>query len=239
MIIIFGGSGTLGTDIIESLKNKNALCIVANKRYSDVVQHYSNKPNIKKIFKVNLENKSELDFFLSESIKEYHYKISGIVLNFAKTLNQENLDYSIEAEKVFRLNYGASATIYSFFSNLLQNQNSQNKFRAVNVLSNAISTLNASSVHYLSSKAAIERMSSYYAKQYAKQMIINNVLPGLMPSSLTKQRYNKISHEIIKKTPIGRLSEPSEVAEIVRYLVSEVPLSVTGQSIYVDGGRTL
>ena len=70
-------------------------------------------------------------------------------------------------------------------------------------------------------------------------MIINNVYPGLMKSSLTELRFNAVKKEIVSKTPINRLATPTEIAKVIEFFSLEVPKSVNGQSIYIDGGRTI
>ena len=41
----------------------------------------------------------------------------------------------------------------------------------------------------------------------------------------------------MSRTPLGRAGAPSEVASIAAFLVSDDASYVTGETIYVDGGR--
>ena len=114
-----------------------------------------------------------------------------------------------------------------------------NRLRIVNVLSNSIKTLNASNHHYISSKVAAETLTKFYAKKYSDKLTINNIAPGLMKSRLTEKRFAKDNKDIIAATPLGRLASVDEVAELTLYLATRVPLSLCGQTLYIDGGRTL
>ena len=43
--------------------------------------------------------------------------------------------------------------------------------------------------------------------------------------------------KLLSRTPLGRLGEPSEVAAVAVFLASDESSYVTGETIYVDGGR--
>jgi NAD(P)-dependent dehydrogenase (short-subunit alcohol dehydrogenase family) len=43
--------------------------------------------------------------------------------------------------------------------------------------------------------------------------------------------------KLLSRTPLGRLGEPSEVASVAVFLASDESSYVTGETIYVDGGR--
>jgi NAD(P)-dependent dehydrogenase (short-subunit alcohol dehydrogenase family) len=42
---------------------------------------------------------------------------------------------------------------------------------------------------------------------------------------------------ILSRTPLGRLGEPAEVAEVVAFLLSDAASYMTGEIVVVDGGR--
>ena len=69
-------------------------------------------------------------------------------------------------------------------------------------------------------------------------MNVNCVAPGLMFSNLTNKRFFKEKKKIIRKVPIKRLVRPDEVAElIIKILIDFTGLN--GETIYIDGGRTI
>jgi glucose 1-dehydrogenase len=42
---------------------------------------------------------------------------------------------------------------------------------------------------------------------------------------------------ILSRTPLGRIGEPSEIAKVAVFLASDEASYITGQTIYADGGR--
>ena len=117
MIILFGGSGTLGEKIVSNISKKSPIIIVVNNSYEKVKRKYK-KNNAITVFKVDVSNVKELDLFLKISIKKYLNNIKGIILNHAKTTKKNNFFYSEEAELIFKTNYGSCANIFSFFTKL-------------------------------------------------------------------------------------------------------------------------
>jgi len=238
MILIIGGSGVLGNKIISHLLTTDDVLIISNNRHEEVLKKFNRNIHVKEIFKLNLESSKDLNYFLNFTLKKHLKNITGVILNYAKTLNDDKNSLD-EINKLFHLNYSVTAIIYNFFLIHLKQLKKHKDFRIVNILSNSIRTLNASSQHYIASKSAVESLSKFYAKNYGKYLIVNNVAPGLMFSNMTKVRFKNVAKDISKKTPIGRLIKPSEVAEVVRYLIKDSPVALTGQTIFVDGGRSI
>jgi NAD(P)-dependent dehydrogenase (short-subunit alcohol dehydrogenase family) len=54
--------------------------------------------------------------------------------------------------------------------------------------------------------------------------------------SSNKDDAENVVREILKHTPLGRIDQPSDIAPLVAFLVSEDSSWITGESIYVSGG---
>lgn len=81
-------------------------------------------------------------------------------------------------------------------------------------------------------RAALAGYCKLYADEYAASGIrMNNVLPGFIDSlPETEERRQRI--------PMGRYGTVSEIAQTVRFLLSDGASYITGQNIRVDGGIT-
>jgi len=71
-----------------------------------------------------------------------------------------------------------------------------------------------------------------------RQITVNSVLPGAVNTDALKERPGSetfVAAEIAQ-TPLGRLGEPQDIADVVAFLVSEDGRWLTGQTIGAGGG---
>jgi 2-deoxy-D-gluconate 3-dehydrogenase len=97
-------------------------------------------------------------------------------------------------------------------------------------------------VAYCASKAAVINMGRVLALEWGPQNIrVNAVCPNFVITPLTEPIFAKnpeFTEDVMRRTPIGRLPTPEEIAAAVVYLASPGAASVTGQALTVDGGWT-
>ncbi len=96
-------------------------------------------------------------------------------------------------------------------------------------------------VPYVVSKGGINQLTKVMALSLAAHGIrVNGIGPGTIATELARQAVlgsEEAKRKILSRTPLGRLGEPSEVASIAAFLVSDDASYLTGQTIYPDGGR--
>ena len=109
--------------------------------------------------------------------------------------------------------------------------------RIVNISSIVGQTGAFGQTNYSASKAAVIGFSKSCALEFAKYGItVNVVCPGYVKTAMTDNIPPSVVERIVNKIPLGRLAEPCEVANAVRYLVSDSSGYVTGQCVNVNGG---
>jgi 3-oxoacyl-[acyl-carrier protein] reductase len=113
--------------------------------------------------------------------------------------------------------------------------------RIVNVSSGATTVGFASMSAYLGSKAALEQLSLVFANELgARGIHVNTILVGVTRTRMLDEAEAFFSPEVraamIQRTPLGRLGEPADVADVVAFLTTDDARWITGQSIRVDGG---
>lgn len=93
-------------------------------------------------------------------------------------------------------------------------------------------------VHYAAAKAGLINLTRSLARIYSHEGItINAVAPGLIHTEMIANEINsQHGRSKIENIPIGRIGETKEVADVVKFLVSEEASYITGQTINVNGG---
>ncbi|MCC7048224.1 MAG: SDR family oxidoreductase [Alphaproteobacteria bacterium] len=94
---------------------------------------------------------------------------------------------------------------------------------------------------YAASKGGISSLTRAMALHFAPHNIrVNAVGPGTIVTKMTQSRSLQDPAQvrrILSRTPLGRFGQPSDVASVVAFLASDDAGYVTGQTLYVDGGR--
>ena len=95
---------------------------------------------------------------------------------------------------------------------------------------------------YSSSKAALAQMVKVLAREWApRKILVNAIGPALTETDLTRDYLADMEFRknAISAIPLGRLGEPDDIVATALLLLSPGGAFITGQTIYVDGGRTL
>ena len=115
-----------------------------------------------------------------------------------------------------------------------------NKYgRIINISStNGINTYYPMSIDYDASKAALISLTHNLAIQYAPYINVNAIAPGFIG---TKSELEGYDEEFLKqeqeKILVGRYGEPEEVANLVKFLISDEANYINNTVIRIDGGQ--
>ena len=95
---------------------------------------------------------------------------------------------------------------------------------------------------YGASKAALNSLMKYAAREYASRKIrVNSICPGMVDTPLIHR--GTITEEQLaedaKRYPLGRYGKPDDIANGVVYLLSDASSWLTGHDLVIDGGFSI
>jgi len=94
---------------------------------------------------------------------------------------------------------------------------------------------------YNASKGGVNQLTRVMALALADHGIrVNAVAPGTIATELAQKAVlgsDEAKARIMSRTPMKRLGEPSEIADVCAFLVSSASSYMTGEIVYIDGGR--
>ena len=108
----------------------------------------------------------------------------------------------------------------------------------VNVSSEAAKFGGTNLAHYAASKAAVNTFTIGFAREVAPYNIrVNTISPGVIDTEMHHASSPERIANLLKTIPIGRMGSVTEVAEMIRWLISPESSYVSGAIIPVTGSR--
>ncbi|MEH7610288.1 SDR family oxidoreductase [Gottfriedia acidiceleris] len=181
----------------------------------------------------------ELDLTKEESpnlLFEYVIKELGfprvLINNAAYSTNNDysNLTFQ-ELDKHYKVNIRATTILSTLFAQKFKYKRGG---RIINLTSGQFKGPMPGELAYATTKGAIDALTITLSAEVSKLGItVNAVNPG--PTN-TGWMTEEIKKELLPLFPFGRIGEPSDIAKLIKFLVSEDADWITGQIIHSEGG---
>ncbi|MDV2439503.1 SDR family NAD(P)-dependent oxidoreductase [Acinetobacter gerneri] len=89
---------------------------------------------------------------------------------------------------------------------------------------------------YAAAKGGVISLTKSLAIELAPRTRVNTVSPGLIDTSMMQGMTDDKRQIMINTTPLKRLGQPQEIAEVIAFLCSSGASYITGENIHVNGG---
>jgi len=139
-----------------------------------------------------------------------------------------------EWESVININLNGA---FNCIKSVVKNMTKAKWGRIVNITSVVGQRGNAGQANYASSKAGLIGLTKSLAIELASRNItVNAVAPGFIDTDMTKVLPEKVRELLLEAVPMKRLGTVKDIANAVKFLVSEDASYITGHVIAVNGG---
>jgi NAD(P)-dependent dehydrogenase (short-subunit alcohol dehydrogenase family) len=89
---------------------------------------------------------------------------------------------------------------------------------------------------YNTTKAAVIHLTKVLASELGPAMRVNAIAPGLVKTDMARALWEEHEDAISRRTPLGRLGVPEDIAGAALFLASDMASWITGHTLVVDGG---
>jgi len=235
--IVTGAAQGIGRAIAEALAHAGADVAVADLdpgRSQDTVTAITKMGRRALNIKVNVADWNDAKAMVDQVVKEWG-KVDILVNNAGITrdgllLRMKEEDWNL----VLQVNLNGT---FNCTKAALQPMSKQRSGRIVNIASIVGAIGNAGQANYAASKAAVIGFTKSVAREYASRAVtVNAVAPGFIDTAMTQQLSADVKEALSKQIPLGRLGQPSDVAEAVKFLASDEAGYITGHVLHVNGG---
>lgn len=224
-VLITGSSGGIGKVTAETLLNAGYQVFKTGSRELKEKNYFSadlsSLENVKKLYNYVKENFGDIDILINNAGQ---YLYSPI----------EKTDIK-ETEKIFNINFLSHYYLTSLIVPYMKN-NGFGRIINISSISGVVGEANASL--YSSTKSAFFGFTKSLALELAQYNItVNSISPGWVETNLAENALNEEEKkETIDIIPQKRFVEPVEIANLVKYLISNEAKGLTGQNINLCAG---
>ena len=139
-----------------------------------------------------------------------------------------------QLRKTFEINFFSQILFTQYITRLMLKQG---KGSVINVSSISAIDGNIGQLSYSASKGAIISATKTMAQELGPKGIrVNAIAPGVIQTAMTAGLPHEALTRLLSRSNLDRVGLPSEVANVIMYLASDMSSFVTGQIIRIDGG---
>jgi NAD(P)-dependent dehydrogenase (short-subunit alcohol dehydrogenase family) len=237
IIVVTGGNGLLGQQIVKSLAKYEAIAISADVNFTqqlenDLFLDITNEESVKLGVKAIIEKYGRIDGWINNAYprtSDWGSKFEDIPLNSWKEnidmhLNGYYLCSQVVLEQMKLQQFGSLINMSSIYGIIGPD---------FNIYEGTSMTMPAA---YSAIKGGITNFTRYLASYYGRYQIrVNTISPG----GVFDNQPESFVTEYSRKVPLRRMAKPEDVIPAIHFLLSDGSSYITGHNLVVDGGWTI
>ena len=237
IVIVTGGAQGIGAACVHRFAREGAQLIVA-----DVARAAGEAVAADvggRFIACDVGDKAQVDALIAETLAA-HGRIDVLVNNAGIFKAADFLDITeADFDAVLRVNLKGAFLMAQAAARAMVQSGTRGAIVNMSSVNGVLAIPNIAS--YNVSKGGINQLTRVMALALADHGIrVNAVAPGTIATELAAQAVltsDEARRKILGRTPMKRLGEPAEIADVVAWLASDAASYVTGEIVTADGGR--
>jgi len=239
--LVTGASRGIGKSIALALAREGSAvalnCSVSVEAGEEVATEIRGLGQSAMVIRADVASKTEVDAMVKRVVDEFG-KIDILVNNAGMSVVEASEELE---ERRWRRGIDVMLTGVFFCSQAVGKEMiKQRSGKIINIASVNGMVAFPERVCYSCAKAGVIQLTKVLGCEWARYNInVNAVAPGYVKTHLVEDLVEKGAldvEELATRTPLGRLAEPEEIADVVIFLASEESKYMEGQTIVIDGG---
>ncbi len=236
-VVVSGGSRGLGLAIVQSILDRGAkVATFARTITPELEQLAAQYPERVHVASVDATDTKALNAFVKEAERKLG-PIDGLVNNAA--IGQDSLHVHTSPERIEQIiQTNLTAPLILTRTVLRRIMAGRGTGRIVFITSICAQRGYAGLVAYSSTKGGLDSAMRTIAREMHGRVLCNSIAPGFFASEMSSVLGQTQLDTITRRTPTGRLVEPSDVVPVLDTLLFE-DTNVNGQTLVIDGGGSI
>lgn len=240
LAIVTGGGSGLGYAIAEKLVKNNIYTVIIGRNEEKLIKAKNNLGEGCSYITFDLADLKQIPGMVDQ-VKNKYGKVDILVNNAGIHLKKPFLEVTDEDfQNVLLTNLIA---VFSLSREVGKKMVDAKSGSIINISSMAAKYGLPQVIAYTAAKSAIEGLTRGMAAELSSTGVkVNCVAPGFIKTDMSSKALNndpERKDRVMKRTPMGKLGDPSDVAEAVYFLATDASKFITGSCITVDGGNSI